>query len=283
MRRAVSASAARSLFRLLVVLPGLLWPRRATTEAFLVGHHQHHHHYHRYSQQQWRRPPPHDDDGTKLCAKKKAGSAAARNNNNSNNPNKAGFGAAPAAADNRQKLRSVSGRGVGAGSKPLRQAALAFDRLRKQYGVAACRDVYVRSPLNSPTTFWYVGKVAFCPDSSGGGTSSDGVSACLSQKRVILEYSRQQLRPQNMDGKYAAALELWLAPGDSEMDVVQNKVSLEPVRGSAADLPDDFTVETVGYNPEVYVGDEVTKGGLRVELSEEGQPVRPPFEVNQSA
>ena len=132
----------------------------------------------------------------------------------------------------------------------------------------------MRSPLNSPTTFWYVGKVAFGPDDSSDGTSSDGaVSACLSQKRVILEYSRQQLRPQNMDGKYAAALELWLAPGDSEMDVVQNKVSLQLVRGSAADLPDDFTVETVGYNPEVYVGDEVTKGGLRVELSEEGHPV----------
>jgi len=144
-----------------------------------------------------------------------------------------------------------------------------------------------------------VGKVAFEPSTSTSTSAEQqqqqqpapeqqqpidgGVAACLSQKRLILEYAQQQLRPQTMAGKYASSLELWLAPGNSEMDVVQNKVSLVPVQGSAADLPDDFTVDTVGYNPEIYVGDELTKGGLRVERSEEGHPVKPVFEVNQSA
>ena len=195
-----------------------------------------------------------------------------------------GFGNSRTVAPlSKKKLRSVSSSHAGAGSKPLRQAALAFDRIRKAYGVEACRDVYVRSPLNSPTTFWYVGKVAFEPNSSVTTAENGGIGACLSQKRVILEYSRQQLRPQNMSGKYAATLELWLAPGDSEMDVVQNKVPLQPVQGSAADLPDGFTVDTVGYNPEIYVGDELTKGGLRVERREDGYPVKPVFDVNQSA
>jgi len=210
---------------------------------------------------------------------KKVGSKKPKNRTTTASASSAGGGfgaAAPTSTPNSKKLRSVSSQNAGAGSKPLRQGALTFDRIRKEQGVAACQDVYVRSPLNSPTTFWYVGKVAFCD-------GSDGVAACLSQKRLILEYSRQHLRPNNLGGKYAATCELWLAPGDSEMDVVQNKVSLVPVRESASDLPGNFTVDTVGYNPEIYVGDELTKGGLRVERSEEGHPVKSVFEVNESA
>jgi hypothetical protein len=204
------------------------------------------------------------------------------------------------------KLRSVSSAHVGAGSKALRQAALAFDRIRKAHGKEACRDVYLRSPLDSPTTFWFVGKVA----SQEGGTTAATtattsnvivapnsqnemdilselewnafVAACLSQKRIILEYSKQHLRPHNFGGKFAPTLEMWLAPADSEMDVAQNKVTLIPVRGSAADIPDTFSVDTVGYNPEIYIGEEVTKGGLRVERDEQGRPTKPVFEVNEA-
>lgn len=188
-----------------------------------------------------------------------------------------GFGA-PTKANNdlTNKLRSVSSQHAGAGSKPLRQAALAFDRIRKELGKEACQDVYVRSPLNSPTTFWFVGKVAF-------ESGADGVAACLSQKRLILEYSMHHLRPQNLGGKYSSALELWLAPADSEMDVAQNKVFFQKVQGSAANLADSFNVANVGYNPEIYVGDELTRGGLRVERDEQGRPTKPVFEVNQSA
>jgi hypothetical protein len=207
------------------------------------------------------------------------------------------------------KLRSVSSAHVGAGSKALRQAALAFDRIRKAHGKEACRDVYVRSPLDSPTTFWFVGKVASqecgttvattttasdaiaapnSPTEMDTDTPSselewnDFVAACLSQKRIILEYSKQHLRPHNFGGKFAPKLELWLAPADSEMDVAQNKVTLIPVRGSAADLPNTFSVDTVGYNPEIYIGDEVAKGGLRVERDEQGRPTKPVFQVNEA-
>lgn len=90
------------------------------------------------------------------------------------------------------------------------------------------------------------------------------------------------LRPQNLGGKYASTLELWLAPPDSEMDVAQNKVTLQRVVGSAADLPEEFNVASVGYNPEIYVGDEVTQGGLRVERDEEGRPTKPVYEVQQT-
>jgi hypothetical protein len=106
--------------------------------------------------------------------------------------------------------------------------------------------------------------------------------AVTSQKRLILEYAKRELRPQNMGGPYyEKALELWLAPGNSEMDVVQNKVTLEKVESTT--LRDGFDVSNVGYNPEIYVGDEVTKGGLRVTRDEQGRPMKPVFEINESA
>jgi hypothetical protein len=187
------------------------------------------------------------------------------------------------------KLRSVPSTGrVGAGSKQLRQAALTFDRIRKEHGKECSNDVYVRSPLNSTSTFWFVGKASYEPSiihsTPGDSRTVDaGVLACISQKRLILEYSMHHLRPQNMGGKYASALEIWLAPPDSEMDVAQNKVTLRPVVGSArSTLPENFKADSVGYNPEIYVGDEITQGGLRVQRDEHGKPVKPIFEVNQT-
>jgi hypothetical protein len=204
------------------------------------------------------------------------------------NPPSHGFGVVSNSKKNnlQGKLRSVSNKGntaVGAGSKQLRQAVLTFDRIRKMNGKVTSNDVYIRSPLNSTTTFWFVGKVAFEHDC---GSLDDefygGVVACLSQKRLILEYSMHHLRPQNLGGKFASTLELWLAPPDSEMDVAQNKVSLQRVMGSASDLPTNFNVAFVGYNPEIYIGDETTQGGLRVQRDEQGHPTKPSFEVNQA-
>ena len=179
-----------------------------------------------------------------------------------------------------KKIRAVRSGHAAAGSKVLRQSALAFDRLRKNNKAADVvrgGDVYIRSPLHSPTTFWYVGKVAF----EGTGVSAN--TACIAHKSLIFEYAKQELRPQNFGGKYAAALELWLAPPDSEMDVVRNVVDLVKVQGSVKDLPDDFDVKCVGWNPEIYVGDERAKGGLRVERDEEGKPTKEVFDVNESA
>jgi hypothetical protein len=201
----------------------------------------------------------------------------------------AGFGVVPSNAQSSAsstKVRSVSGH-TGSGTKPLRDAANTFDRLRKsQHGSSeCCNDVYVRSPNNNSTLFWFVGKVARCMDEEElvGDSIPTEMEAALSQKRLILEYSKT-LRPQNLGGVHSSSLELWLAPGDSEMDVVQNKVTLQKVVGSTSHgLSATFHVKDVGYNPEIYTGDEITQGGLRVVRDEQGRPVKPVFEVNQSA
>ena len=176
------------------------------------------------------------------------------------------------------KVRTISGFS-GSGTKPLRQAANTFDAIRKEYGKEACWDLYVKSPLDDPHRLWFVGKIAVTPQ-----TAATPQQAVLAQKRIILEYSKRELRPQNLGlPKYAETLELWLAPGDSEMECVQNKVSLEKVVGSIADLVDDFSVAQVGCNPEIYIGDERGMGGLRITRDENGDPIKAAFDVNESA
>jgi len=214
------------------------------------------------------------------CFVRKQRTGGGKNKSKSKPPTAApgGFGSSSKGdADSLQgKIRSVSGH-RGSGEKPLRAAANTFDAIRKEHGKECCSDVYCRSPLNDPQVYWFVGKVAVRPD-----TVATATQAVLSQKRVILEYAKRELRPQNLGGNYATALELWLAPGDSEMDCVQNKITLEPVVGAASDLHEDFRVADVGYNPEIYVGDEIRDGGLRVLRDEEGKPIKPVFDVNES-
>mmetsp|Transcript_2154 Transcript_2154/g.3017 ORF Transcript_2154/g.3017 Transcript_2154/m.3017 type:complete len:261 (-) Transcript_2154:85-867(-) len=199
-----------------------------------------------------------------------------------------GFGS-PATAKsgpstNDGKVRTVTGY-TGSGTKPLRVAANTFDDLRKKYGSECCSDLYVRSPLNDETTFWFVGKIARCTEDKDlkGASIPTEAEAVISQKRLILEYAKHQLRPQNFGGPYAKALEVWLAPGDSEMDCVQNKVAFTKVDGSVSDISDGFAVADVGFNPEIYIGDEIQKGGLRVQRDDQGQPIKAVFDINESA
>lgn len=202
---------------------------------------------------------------------------SAKNSKKSVPPSKSGsgFGAPPPAAPLQGKVRTLSGFS-GSGTKPLRAAANTFDAIRSKHGKEACWDLYCKSPLDHPQRLWFVGKIAVLPH-----TAATPEQAVISQKRIILEYAKRELRPRNLGlPKYADTLELWLAPGDSEMDCVQNKVSLQKVTGSLADLQTDFSVEMVGFNPEIYVGDEREQGGLRILRDDNGDPVKPVFEVN---
>ena len=196
------------------------------------------------------------------------------------------MGAPSSSSNNRQArksvTRTVSGH-AGSGTKALSAAANCFDRIRKMHGRGATADVYVRSPSNDERTFWFVGKVIRMVDASAGDGNGDGdgdgdgggassskskskslagtvyptvSEAVISQKRLIFEYAKSELRPQNLGGAYSNNLELWTAPGDSEMDVVRNKVALIRVVGSTRDIRDGFDVNDVGYNPEVSERDD---------------------------
>jgi hypothetical protein len=61
------------------------------------------------------------------------------------------------------------------------------------------------------------------------------------------------------------------------------KITLVKIVGSMGDISETFAVADVGYNPEIYIGDEVRDGGLRVVRDEEGKPVKPVFDINPGA
>jgi hypothetical protein len=210
---------------------------------------------------------------TSLSAKKKA-------NQKQSITSSGGFGSKTVVTG--AKTRTVSGYS-GSGTKPLREAANTFDLIRKKYGKESTSDLYMRSPLNDSELFWFIGKVnrrLENDEAIEGSVSPTEMEAVLSQKRLIIEYAKNQLRPQNFGGPYSSSLEIWLAPGDSEMDVVQNKISLVKVTGSIKDLREGFNVKDVGFNPEIYIGEEAKDGGLRVKRDENGDPVKPVFSIN---
>jgi hypothetical protein len=169
--------------------------------------------------------PPSTSRQTSLYAKKNA-------NQKQSTGGFGGFGSKPVSTS--AKTRSVSGYS-GSGTKPLREAANTFDLIRKKYGKESTSDLYMRSPLNDSELFWFIGKVNRRLEGDEymeGSVSPTEMETVLSQKRLIIEYAKNQLRPQNFGGPYSSNLEIWLAPGDSEMDVVQNKISLVKVTGS---------------------------------------------------
>lgn len=211
--------------------------------------------------------------GTRLFAKRKT---------NKKSTSGGGFGSSPNGSIG-AKTRTVSGY-TGSGTKPLRNAANTFDAIRKVYGKDGTSDLYMRSPLNNEELFWFVGKVCRRldigdQDFSGASVPTE-MEAVISQKRLIIEYAKNQLRPQNFGGPYSKNLEIWIAPGDSEMDTVQNKMSLVKVTGSQKDLSATFSVNDVGFNPEIYLSDEQRDGGLRVRRDEFGKPLNGVFEIN---
>jgi hypothetical protein len=136
-----------------------------------------------------------------------------------------GFGGEQQKIAATSKVRSLSKNAPGSGTKTLRLAANTFDKIYKLYGKPCAHDLYVRSTSNDANLFWFVGKLArqIDPGRCVGSVVPTLQEAVLSHKRLILEYA-QSLRPQNLGGPFSKCLEVWVADGNSEMEVVQNKV-----------------------------------------------------------
>mmetsp|Transcript_19005 Transcript_19005/g.27744 ORF Transcript_19005/g.27744 Transcript_19005/m.27744 type:complete len:251 (-) Transcript_19005:461-1213(-) len=222
---------------------------------------------------------------SRTCVNTSEITAKKKTNKRSSGGGGGGFGSKTSTITSKSgRVRSVSGY-TGSGTKPLRNAANTFDTIRKIYGRKGTSDLYMRSPLNDEQLFWFVGKVVrrldMDDENMTGSSIPTEMEAVISQKRLIIEYAKNQLRPQNFGGPYAQNLEIWIAPGDTEMDVVQNKISFVKVAGSTADLSETFSVHDVGFNPEIYIGDEQKEGGLRVSRDGNGHPVKDVFEINE--
>eukprot|EP00536_Pseudo-nitzschia_multiseries_P008054 jgi/Psemu1/305433/fgenesh1_kg.198_\ len=91
-----------------------------------------------------------------------------------------------------------------------------FLNLRNVGGKDLCNDVYAKSPLKKEE-MWYVGKVAKISDV--------GLEDCIARQWNIIETHATNLRPIELY-PHRGNLELWTAPGDSELEVAYNRPSM---------------------------------------------------------
>lgn len=121
-----------------------------------------------------------------------------------------------------------------------------FDSIKAVAGVELTNDVYARDPTSD--TFWFVGKVA--------RTSDTPIENVIARQWSMIEEHSARLRPVELYPKWGE-LELWVAPGDSELDVAYCKpevVFLQMFRdvNGASEVRN---VE-VGFAGELYEGSE---------------------------
>lgn len=162
--------------------------------------------------------------------------------------------------------REVTGRF----SKFLAKRCENFERLKNKSGFPVACDLYAR--LSGTSTFWFCGKLIH-------DTGIKFEEAFSIEYPVICEYSKA-LRPKEL-AKINHELQIWFAPGNSEMDVAQNKISLKYFAPLAVDVYSHILTSSdiedfVGFEPEVYQGGEQ---GFRCQRSDQGEPLKPAFEV----
>jgi hypothetical protein len=138
-----------------------------------------------------------------------------------------------------------------------------FQAIRAAGGKCVVRDVYARDPQSQ--TFWFVGKVASVSDVS--------FEDCIERQWNLIETHAVNLRPLDL---FAARrdLQIWTAPGDSELDVAYNSpdvVFKHHVRGLDR-APLDIKSSLIGFQGEVY---ERGEEGFRTWRLHDGSSARP--------
>ena len=136
-------------------------------------------------------------------------------------------------------------------------------------GTDTINDIYIRDPNTS--TFWYVGKVSRC-------TGTVSVEQAVQRQWHLIEQHAARLRQNELRSKYGS-LEIWVAPGNTELDVAYNRPNIKFTRVQRPSAQEE--VETlrksiknaeVGFQGDVYERDEE---GFRTERTDDGLPAKP--------
>lgn len=138
-----------------------------------------------------------------------------------------------------------------------------FLNIREAAGKELTNDVYAREPDGSDT-FWFVGKVA--------RVSNVSIAQAVSRQWPLIVMHAANLRPVELFPA-RRSLELWVAPGDSEMEVAYNNPELmfitisRDIEGS-----ESINVNMVGFQGEMYHPGEK---GFRTWRLPDGRPAKP--------
>lgn len=140
-----------------------------------------------------------------------------------------------------------------------------FAAIRAAGGVELTNDVYIQDPFK-PSIFWFVGKVARVSDVS--------IEKAVARQYGLIEEHAARLRPVELYPKNGE-LNIYCAPGDSEMDVAYNRAHIKFIKMEREDAVEgamEVKNVMVGYQGELYdEGEE----GFRSERTEEGLPMNP--------
>lgn len=142
-----------------------------------------------------------------------------------------------------------------------------FVAIRQAGGKELTNDVYIQDPKNTEV-FWFVGKVARVSDVT--------LEEAISRQWSLIETHGANLRPFELFPA-RGSLELWTAPGDSEMQVAYNDPDLvfqkmERNVDGAESIKNSF----VGFQGEMY---ERGEEGFRTLRNQDGRAANPPIQT----
>lgn len=141
-----------------------------------------------------------------------------------------------------------------------------FVAIREAGGTEMTNDVYVCEPCSG--IFWFVGKVARVSDVS--------LADAVARQWPLMEQHAANLRPLELY-PYRGTLEIWTAPGDSELDVAYNRPNIVFEKMSRETSTNIKNI-MVGFSGEVYQEGEE---GFRTCRTKDGRPAKP--EINDGS
>ncbi|CAJ1950802.1 unnamed protein product [Cylindrotheca closterium] len=143
----------------------------------------------------------------------------------------------------------------------LMRQSKSFQAIREVGGKDTVNDIYIHEP--GTDTFWFIGKIA---------RADVSLEKAVARQWPMIERHGCNLRPIELMPHWGK-LQLWAAPGDSELEVAYNRPSCEfqkmerEVEGAKA-VKSSF----LGFQGEAYEKDEY---GFRTARNDDGTPARP--------
>eukprot|EP00540_Astrosyne_radiata_P001495 CAMPEP_0116834976 /NCGR_PEP_ID=MMETSP0418-20121206/7286_1 /TAXON_ID=1158023 /ORGANISM="Astrosyne radiata, Strain 13vi08-1A" /LENGTH=295 /DNA_ID=CAMNT_0004464587 /DNA_START=477 /DNA_END=1364 /DNA_ORIENTATION=- len=141
-----------------------------------------------------------------------------------------------------------------------------FFSIREAGGKEMTNDLYIQQP--GTQTFWFIGKVARISDIT--------VEQAVVRQWNIIEHHALNLRALELFA-HKGELDIWYAPGDSELDVAYNKRSL-PFKKVPCEAQNveawarGINAMSCGFQGEMYEQDGLEFKTLR---TDEGKPIKP--------
>lgn len=166
----------------------------------------------------------------------------------------------------------------------VQRAHQTFYAIRGVGGKEMTNDVYVRDPVEKEV-FWFTGKVARVSDIA--------LEDCIQRLYPMIERHACHLRPKELY-PHRGSLEVWTAPGDSELEVAYNRSTIRLKQFlhteewrynsnrssiSSSKYPLHVKAAMVGFQGEVYENGE---DGFRTWRNDDGMPARPEIMTGSS-